>query len=169
MCALEKQGDEGASAQAGPCGSQLDINSRTYLAGCEKSLVREKDIDECQEGIEESLPGHSECSQGSTIIEAESQRQVKIRQVEDAWVQLQKHEVGMAMRDPWLRLSSLALSRVASSVRVIDVLRISALPGLGCWETEPPDPTPCSSFLSVAGALCVYLQGPDGVNMNLAF
>lgn len=75
------------SAQPGSCGSQLDINSKTDLARCEKSLVRDKAIGECQEGLEESLPGHSECSQGSTS-EAESQRQVKGHQVEGAWVQL---------------------------------------------------------------------------------
>lgn len=87
MCALEKQRYLGASAQPGSYGSQLDINSKTYLAKCEKSLVRGKAISEFQEGLEECLPGHSECSQGSTN-EAELQRQVKGHQVEGAWVHL---------------------------------------------------------------------------------
>lgn len=72
-------------------GYQLQDRS---LARCEKSLVRDKESGEHQEDLEESLPGFSECSQES-IIEAESQRQVKVHQAEGAWVQLR------SMREAW--------------------------------------------------------------------
>lgn len=86
---------------------------RRSLASCEQSPVRDKDNRGHQGGLEESLPGHSECSQGSTV-KAGPQRQVKEHQAEGGMGTAQEQEVDVALKDLWVGLSSLALSRVVS-------------------------------------------------------